>query len=96
MTPTKLFEEDIYQDIDFKLLYQPDMDGIDHSPEFSHLGMGLLRFDEWLIPFDNDRCARLLRNLNVSRPIVGDSGQIGSLQTLSRSDIFLIRACTMR
>ena len=47
------FEEEIYQDSDFKLLYQPDMDGIEDSPEFSHLGIGLLRFDEWFIPFDN-------------------------------------------
>ena len=47
------FEEEIYQDTDFKLLYRPDMDGIEDSPEFSHMGIGPLRFDEWFEPFLN-------------------------------------------
>ena len=58
------FEEEIYQDSDFKLLYQPDMDGIEDSPEFSHLGIGLLRFDEWFIPFDNASTAVHLYSVN--------------------------------
>ena len=47
------FEEEIYQDTDFKFLYRPDMDGIEDSPEFSHLGIGPLRLDEWFEPFLN-------------------------------------------
>ena len=49
----ELFEEAIYQDSDFKFLYQPEVDGIEDSPEFSYLGIGQLRFDEWFLPFDN-------------------------------------------
>ena len=48
-----LFEEDIYQDSDFKLLYRADVDGIEDSPEFAYLGIGHLRLEEWFLPFDN-------------------------------------------
>ena len=47
------FEEDIYQDTDFKFLYHADMDGFEDSPEFSQLGIGPIRFDEWFEPFLN-------------------------------------------
>jgi len=47
------FQEELYQDSDFNLLYQPEVDGIEDSAEFSFMGIGLLRFEDWFIPFDN-------------------------------------------
>ena len=49
----EMFEEEVYQDSDFQLLYRPEVDGIEDSPEFSRLGIGNLRFDEWFEPFLN-------------------------------------------
>ena len=47
------FEDEVYQDLDFELLYQLRFDGIEDSPIGTELGMGNLHFDEWFVPFDN-------------------------------------------
>lgn len=47
------FEDEVYQDLDFELLYQLRFDGIEDSPIGTELGMGNLHFDEWFFPFDN-------------------------------------------
>ena len=47
-----LFEEDICQDNDLKLLYRADVDGIEDSPEFAYSGIGHLRLEEWFLHFE--------------------------------------------
>ena len=44
---------EVYLDTDFKFLYRRGMDGNRRPPEFSNLGIGLLRFEEWFEPFLN-------------------------------------------
>ena len=47
------FEDVAFQDVDFMYLYDPASDGIEDSEVGRELGIDLLRFDEWFIPFDN-------------------------------------------
>jgi len=47
------FEDVAYQDLDFELLYDPDIDGIEDSETAFELGFGNLHFSEWFKPFDN-------------------------------------------
>ena len=51
------FEDSLYQDMDFRLLFDPAMDGIEDSEVGDTLGVGRLRFSEWFAPFENATAA---------------------------------------
>ena len=48
-----LFEDEAFQDAGHEFLFQPETDGIEESAEGAQLGISPLRFDEWLVRFDN-------------------------------------------
>jgi hypothetical protein len=44
-------EDDIYEDMDFRVLFNPAQDGIENSQVGARLGMGSLFFRDWFRPF---------------------------------------------
>lgn len=48
-----LFEDEIYQDLDFEYLYELEMDGIEDNEEGAELRIVNLHFSDWFKPFDN-------------------------------------------
>ncbi|KAA8719183.1 hypothetical protein [Corynebacterium spheniscorum] len=47
-------EDCLFEDLDFRLLYDPGMDGIEDNPE-PEMGMAPLRFESWFQPFNPSR-----------------------------------------
>jgi len=45
------FRADIVEDTDVDMLYNPVLDGVETSPQFEHLDLGALRFENWFTPF---------------------------------------------
>ena len=48
-----LFEDEIYQDVDFEYLYDPEVDGIEDSEVGAEMKIVNLHFSDWFKPFDN-------------------------------------------
>ncbi len=46
-----LFEDAVYEDMDFLILFDPSRDGLDQSAVGAHLGMGSLDIKDWFTPF---------------------------------------------
>jgi hypothetical protein len=46
-----LFTDDLYEDTDFLILFDPQLDGIATSAVGAYLGMGYLGFKDWFVPF---------------------------------------------
>ncbi len=46
--------EEVFQDIDFRHLWDPRADGIQDSPAGRSLGIAYLNFDEWFLPFRDE------------------------------------------
>ncbi len=46
-----LFIDDLYEDTDFLILFDPKLDGLDSSEVGAYLGMGYLDFKDWFTPF---------------------------------------------
>ena len=46
-----LFIDDLYEDTDFLLLFDPKLDGLEASAVGAYLGMGSLALKDWFVPF---------------------------------------------
>jgi len=47
------FEEVVFQDFDFEILYQMELDGLEDSDAGAIMGVANLRFNDWFKPFKN-------------------------------------------
>ena len=47
-----LFEDDVFEDVDYEFLFRPETDGIEDSATGASLGISRLRFDEWFTRFE--------------------------------------------
>ncbi len=48
-----MFEDVVFQDLDFEMLYRPELDGIEDGGIGKYLGSDNLQFARWFVPFDN-------------------------------------------
>ena len=46
-----LFTDDLYEDTDFLILFDPRLDGLESSEVGAYLGMGYLGLKDWFVPF---------------------------------------------
>jgi len=46
--------EEVFEDIDFRHLWNPAADGIENSPVGRRQGIAYLNFDEWFLPFRDE------------------------------------------
>ncbi|MEV7189744.1 hypothetical protein [Kitasatospora sp. NPDC093102] len=46
------FRENVFEDLDHELLYEPAMDGIDQDPAAAVLGIAPMSVEDWFTPFD--------------------------------------------
>lgn len=45
------FTDDLYEDTDFLVLFDPKLDGLESSEVGAYLGMGYLEHKDWFVPF---------------------------------------------
>lgn len=48
-------EDLLFEDTDHELLYDPAYDGIEDDPASQPPGMAPMRFDDWFMPFNEER-----------------------------------------
>lgn len=47
------FKDDVFQDLDYEILYDPAADGIEDTAAGDELDLQFLHFDDWFKPFDD-------------------------------------------
>jgi len=48
-----LFVDDLFEDTDFLILFDPKLDGLETAEVGTYLGMGYVEFKDWFVPFDS-------------------------------------------
>lgn len=48
-------EEHLFEDLDHEYLYDPAYDGFEDEADFGPPGMAPMRFEDWFVPFNDER-----------------------------------------